>query len=539
MNDEFLYSSPSDDEFQYEREDISWKKWRCQIDGSSADFLKYGDNQISDYLFESSHLLKKRGNAETRKFHIIESPLKHPTSETGCDFTHSSGDSLLRGKFDFRDIASQPDWAPCVTEDAKDNFSFLREESSSSSAVDHCESFPKLISVWGKTSYSPPNLRARPNIRTSNTLGITKNKFSVDDIFAEETWNKDCNDTRNGSDAVGSGKCTRTPVTSESKPPKLLSSSFQDKIGPSRSWLFEEGCNSVDKSSAFSSFGRTKGTEPTSLGSKLWNEDPLGDFPVPESFIDSKSPFDRSKHGESIQCSPFSSFTTENSAFCQPFDHRNSLNSPVYSKTSFRPTTWDSSPYSATEGTPPDLSYTTGPHGGSDLDLSGQGSVSEDGENKSELQKANCERLMLEREVCNSNCGSFSEDSKVVHTLIPNTRDCKSKEVREGTSALKGSLKATHSPEHNEETSSSVKIPDKSKNHADENGHNHDAEALLPQQNGSAEKKGAESDMKKILTKRASDGVAVSSSEPVMMLKGYVLQFLCLQNVLEETSALH
>ncbi|GLT86532.1 hypothetical protein SLE2022_046670 [Rubroshorea leprosula] len=72
MDDEYQYSPPSADEFLYEREDgISWKKWQCQINGSAAGFLNYGDNQMSDCSFESPHLLKKRGNAKTTKLHII------------------------------------------------------------------------------------------------------------------------------------------------------------------------------------------------------------------------------------------------------------------------------------------------------------------------------------------------------------------------------------------------------------------------------------------------------------------------------------
>lgn len=128
----------------------------------------------------------------------------------------------------------------------------------------------------------------------------------------------------------------------------------------------------------------------------------------------------------------------------------------------FGPTAWDSSPYSAAEGTPP--------QGESDLpDLSGQGGVSED-ENKPVLQTAKCARFEPGKEVCIHNDDPFSEDSKVVKALIPKSKDSKSKEVKDGTPAQLN-LKTTISLEHTEETSSSVKIPDKSKNHADDNGY--------------------------------------------------------------------
>ncbi|GKV23007.1 hypothetical protein SLEP1_g32800 [Rubroshorea leprosula] len=284
MDDEYQYSPPSADEFLYEREDgISWKKWQCQINGSAAGFLNYGDNQMSDCSFESPHLLKKR------------------------------------------DVSNQLDWASCVKEDTKDNLSSLSEESCSSSA--------DLISVRDKKTYSPPNLRPSWNrIISDNTFDSSRNKHDIGDIvFAKETWkNDDWDDSQNGSDAFGSGICTGTPIASKSKQPKHLSSSFQNKIGPSQSWLFEEGCISADRISDFNCFGQTNGAEPTSLGSKLWNEDPLGDFPVPKSFVDSKSPSDRCKWSEPITCSPSSSFTAHKFSFCQPIDHRNSLDSPVY-----------------------------------------------------------------------------------------------------------------------------------------------------------------------------------------------------------------
>ncbi|MBA0793007.1 hypothetical protein Gohar_017444, partial [Gossypium harknessii] len=66
-----------------------------------------------------------------------------------------------------------------------------------------------------------------------------------------------------------------------------------------------------------------------SVGSQLWAKDPIGAFPVPELNLDVKSCFNTPKQSEFIHCSPFSYFTFEKFAFCQPLNYTNSFGSFV------------------------------------------------------------------------------------------------------------------------------------------------------------------------------------------------------------------
>ncbi|KAH1122398.1 hypothetical protein J1N35_005558 [Gossypium stocksii] len=127
-----------------------------------------------------------------------------------------------------------------------------------------------------------------------------------------------------------SGKYTRTPVLHKSRATKRASYCLQGEIELSQKWLLEEGCNSVDIDLGFSSSHCASQANLRSVGSRLWAEDPIGAFPVPELSLDVKSCFNTSKQSESIHCSPFSCFTSEKFAFCQSLNHTNSFDSPVF-----------------------------------------------------------------------------------------------------------------------------------------------------------------------------------------------------------------
>ncbi|XVF05861.1 hypothetical protein REPUB_Repub05bG0209600 [Reevesia pubescens] len=483
-----------DDLLDGRKDDVSWEYCPHKTDGDSGEFLEY----------------EKEAPSPKRK-----------SSVAGHDFTTLIG---VRGRhnpvqrsYDSRDLPGQLDWSFLETEDAKDNLSLLSEESCSSSAV------------RGETiNSSAPNLMPWQSRRISNSFGRTRKKYDVDSTFAQETHCKD-------RDNLGqrSRKCMRTPVLPTSKATEPISSCFQGKIAPSNTWLLEEGCNPIDIDLGFSSSQFTSEANLPSLESKLWTHDCLGAFPVSELNFDIKSCFDRPKHGESIR---YSSFTSEKVAFCQPFNQTNSYDSPVFSNVGSGSVKRDLSPDSRIEGVPLDSSNTAGPHTERGFpDLSVQGSVSGEDKRKLKFRLANCEQFELEKETSPGNDLLFSEDPSAmdVDGSNPKNKDVECKEAKDGTLKEKESLKTTYSPEHGEETSSSVKIHDKLERSTNEKGYNCNEEIPAPCRSGTEDPNAGTEEAKLEEGKaiRRRENIGEKSSKQVMMLESHVIQLLCVEKV--------
>ncbi|KAA3468115.1 putative protein isoform X2 [Gossypium australe] len=280
----------------------------------------------------------------------------------------------IQTNYDVRDLLAQPGWPFFETEDAKDSLSLLSfssEESCSSSAV------------RGETiDSSPPNLMPRQSRRICSTFGRTRMKYDLDNDFAKETR---CEDRDNLGQPSGK---YMTPVPHKSKATKCASYCLQAGIGLSQKWLLEEGCNAVDIELGFSSSHCTSQANLPSVGSQLWAEYPIGAFPVSELNLDVKSCFNTPKHSESIHCLPFSCFTSEKIAFCQPLNHTNSYGSPVFSNIGSGSIKHVLSLDSRRQGVPLDL-FDAGQHREIGfLDLSVRGPVNGDDKRKSKSPPA-------------------------------------------------------------------------------------------------------------------------------------------------------
>lgn len=282
--------------------------------------------------------------------------------------------------------------------------------------------------------------------------------YGMDDVFTEE---KHCKGTEYLEQ--GSGKYTRMAVHSKLKATRPATSSFQGARGPSQTQLLEKGCNSVDIDLGFSSSHCTSEANLASVGSKLWAEDPIGAFSVPDLKLDVKSCFNRPKHGKPIQYPPAGCLTSENFAFCQPFNRTNSCDSPVFSNVGPGSAKPDLSSDFRMQGVPLNSSNTGGPHGQTGFPgLLIQGSINGDCKRKSKFPTGNCEQFNLVTEKCIRNDSLFSEDPMTTDGSDPNDKDLEC-ETKDESVETKESRKTTYSTEHSVETSSSVKIHDNSK----------------------------------------------------------------------------
>ncbi|KAK8338927.1 hypothetical protein V6Z12_A08G000600 [Gossypium hirsutum] len=366
---------------------------------------------------------------------------KHLSSKVGHDLTtliwESGRYNPIQTDYDIRDFPAQPGWPFIETEDSKDSMSLLSEESCSSSAV------------RGETiDSSPPNLMPRQSRRICSTFARTRMKYDLDNDFGKETR---CEDRDNLGQP--SGKYMRTPVPHKSKATKRASYCLQAGIELSQKWLLEEGCNAVDIDLGFSSSHCTSQANLPSVGSQLWAEDPIGAFPVPELNLDVKSCFNAPKHSESIHCLPFSCFTSEKFAFCQPLNQTNSFDSPVFSNIRAGSIKHVLSPDSGRQGVPLDLFDADQHREIGFLDLSVRGRVNGDDKRKSKSPPANCEQLEFEMENCFGNDLFLSKEPIVMGGSNPNNKEDEFKEAKDETLETKGSLGVKTSP--------SVKIHEK------------------------------------------------------------------------------
>ncbi|KAB1670633.1 hypothetical protein ES319_1Z151300v1 [Gossypium barbadense] len=419
-----------DDGFPHEREDdISWKYWPHKIDGNSGDFLDYENGEIPDNAFEGHYMLRKRYNP-------------------------------IQTNYDVTDLPAQPGWPFFGTEDVKDSLSLLSNH------------LKYLIAVRGETiDSSHPNLMPRQSRRICITFGRTRMKYDLDNNFAKETR---CEDRDNLGQP--SGKYMRTPVPLKSTATKRASYYLQGGIELSQKWLLEERCNGVDIDLGFSSFHCTSQANLPSVGSQLWAEDPIGAFPVPELNLNVKSSFNTPKHSESIHCLPFSCFTSEKFAFCQPLNQTNAFDSSVFSNIGAGSIKHALSPDSGRQGVPLDL-FDAGQHREIGfLDLSVRGRVNGDDKRKPKSPPANCKQLEFEMENCFGNDLLFSKEPIVMGGSNPNNKEDEFNEAKDGTLETKGSLGV--------ETSPSVKIHEK----GESKGYECDVEIPLPCQSGTEQK---------------------------------------------------
>ncbi|XP_024438798.2 uncharacterized protein LOC18104691 isoform X3 [Populus trichocarpa] len=486
--------------------DISWNSWPYSMDGNSAEFLKYGNDRLPDDAFEGCHLLKKRDSIIAKEaFNVLDSPsLKHRTPETGFDFMISERAARkpsLRTNFGFGDTTIQPDWSCFITEDARDNQSLLSEESSSSTA----EAVRDKV-----TDISPSNSRARRSQRHQNASGFPENNCRTKSIFLKGRQFKNREEIQKGNNVFGSGKSTQTPMLSESS---NLDCPFQEKIGSRRSWMFKEGYGSADMNMGFSSPCQTSETKHPLSGSKPWTEDTFDAF-VLEPQIDAKFSFDTSKHGGSVKHSPSDSFISEKSAFCQKSSSMHAHDSPMFSKVEFGATRADFTrdpPDFEFKGNPPDFSSEDAASHGEKLvlELSAKESVSKEKKNRSKFQQTNYEKV----ETWNGHVGNNMKPMDALESVDngPDRKDAKDEPL---------------------ETSSSVKIPNKSESSVDKKEYHHDAEVSPPCPKGNKEAENEGPEDRKI----SRDGNRLDSSPPVMMLKSYVLQLLCVQKAPREAS---
>ncbi|XP_052874115.1 uncharacterized protein LOC108481914 isoform X1 [Gossypium arboreum] len=392
---------------------------------------------------------------------------KHLSSKVGHDLTtliwESGRYNPIQTDYDIRDFPAQPGWPFIETEDSKDSMSLLSfssEESCSSSAV------------RGETiDSSPPNLMPRQSRRICSTFGRTRMKYDLDNDFGKETR---CEDRDNLGQP--SGKYMRTPVPHKSKATKRASYCLQAGIELSQKWLLEEGCNAVDIDLGFSSSHCTSQANLPSVGSQLWAEDPIGAFPVPELNLDVKSCFNAPKHSESIHCLPFSCFTSEKFAFCQPLNQTNSFDSPVFSNIRAGSIKHVLSPDSGRQGVPLDLFDADQHREIGFLDLSVRGRVNGDDKRKSRSPPTNCEQLEFEMENCFGNDLFLSKEPIVMGGSNPNNKEDEFKEAKDETLETKGSLGVKTSP--------SVKIHEK----GESKGYECDVEIPLPCQSGTEQK---------------------------------------------------
>ncbi|XP_059646664.1 uncharacterized protein LOC132293271 isoform X7 [Cornus florida] len=450
---------------------------------------------------------------------------KHQMSENDFDFIIPDGTwySTVGKNCDGRDVTNKLAWS-CLMEDARDNMSMLSEESCSSSAV------------RGKASENPPsNSMTRQNsIRHGSDLRSPTNKCGEKNTYYKEAYRNNMDSPQQGEDINGPQKFRQ--ISNSSRPAHYSHTNFQKEFGPHDSWLYEEGYNSVDIKSGLSSFCQTSDTKKrASSGCKLSSEDLFGAFPVPELHFNAQSPFGSSKHNISAECSPCGSFFSEKHAFCQPFSPVNSNETPIFSNIGSRLSKPNLSPASNIEGGCQDSFHVSASHTEREFsNIPVQESVRKDWENKSEIQPTECRKFEQQKDICTGSNGLSSENRKQMDDVDFEENSSGCGEATDRTPEMTESIKATCCPVDAEETSSSVKIPDKCEANIDKKINRNVARTSLPCQNGCRE---IENSGPKGKVDGKGQNNSVDPSYPVMMLESYVLQLLCVQKVLKDASA--
>ncbi|XP_031260168.1 uncharacterized protein LOC116118305 isoform X2 [Pistacia vera] len=512
-----VQSSVLEEDFLCEKKhDVSGKIGHYQTE--RIDFMKYGNNEMSNYVFEKPHSQKNRDSVEAAgTYNILDSPFqKHQISGNNDDFITSkrTGYPAVGRNFDFKKVITQPGWS--YSEDAKDNLSLLSEESCSSSAV-----------RGEATDRSPPNSTAREcRRRHKNAVDSHVDIYGSRNIYAKQSQAKNIFDVQKESSIRGSGKCTRMPMPTTSKLKYFhhSNSCFHDKSGQLGSWLFEHDTISGVTTS------QTSDTKVPASRSKPEMGDPFGGFRVHESYIDAKSSLGESRCGESVKCSPFESSISEKFTCRKPFSYMNHQDSSNCSKVELRPT----KPNLSLDSLSRDMPQASFPVASSDgeilfLNLLAQENVSKYEETKSKPRPANHDKFESGKQSCSWNNYILSENKTAMDALNSKDKILECSEAEDGTLELKESPETANSLEHAEETSSSVKIPDKvedSINHEYKNS----MEIHLPCQNENKDLDGSGPEESK------RQGIGANSSSSVVMLESYVLQILCMQEVEKDVS---
>lgn len=234
---------------------------------------------------------------------------------------------------------------------------------------------------------------------------------------------------------------------------------FRKKLGPEDSFSCKEGYISAKMDSGFSSFCQTSGSEKcASAHPKIWTKDPFGAYPLPGAHVNVKSSFERSKHDVLPKLSPSGKFSSVKLAFCEPYGHDNSYDTPIFSTIGSRRCKRSLFTDSKVEGRPQDLFPVEGSQGDAEfLHVPVEVSVAKDGENRSEKQRSGCAIVELQNDICMGSNDLSSENGQSLEASESkdNCSDCK--EAWDLIPEMENQ-KADCSPEHAEEISSFVKI---------------------------------------------------------------------------------
>ncbi|KAL6978991.1 hypothetical protein U1Q18_020656 [Sarracenia purpurea var. burkii] len=391
------------------------------------------------------------------------------------------------------------------------------------------------------TRRSSSSSMARQNIRRfGSDIKSPVNKCSVENVYAEEIY--DIQEKKNEP-----GKFTKIRNPSSSNPLHFTNTICPKKRGSEDSFWFEEEYISAHRDSGFNSFCRTSGGKKhASAGRKLFTENPFGECPLPEPHTTGKSSFERSKRNVPHKFFPSGNFSSEKHTFCQPYSrHVHSHEPPIVS--TIEP--GRRKPYSymdsKVEGRPRDLFPFEGSQGYAEIfHVSVDGNVAKDG---SESQQTECIEVKLQKDICigSNNLSSENEQPSETSDSKNNCSECK--EATKFTPEMENQ-KSSGSPEHAEEMSSSVKIPDKFDDSTEEEKYHIDS---LPRQNKTIGSPGMKPEIlfedleiddsapkEKKLESRGGN-TSLDPSCQVTMLESYVLQLLCVQKVLKEASGHH
>lgn len=318
---------------------------------------------------------------------------------------------------------------------------------------------------------SPSNSVAQQNIRRhGNDICSPANKCCREKYAKVRPYEKS-DDLFEGKKINGPQKFAKICNPSNPNQAHFSNALFHKKLGPEDSFSCEEGYISAKMDSGFSSFRQTSGSEKcASAHPKIWTKDPFGAYPLPGAHVNVKSSFERSKHDVLPKLSPSGKFSSEKLAFCEPYGHDNSYDTPIFStigsrrckrslftdsKVEGRSLFTDSK----VEGRPQDLIPVEGSQGDAEfLHVPVEVSVAKDGENRSEKQQSGCAKVELQNDICmgSNDLSSENEQSLEASESKDNCSDCK--EAWDLIPEMENIQKADGSPEHAEEISSFVKI---------------------------------------------------------------------------------
>ncbi|GFY99374.1 hypothetical protein Acr_13g0007750 [Actinidia rufa] len=499
---ECIKPSAEHSNFLDENCDITWKNRPLNLDGNSAYHWNVGNHELSDFDIEG-HYMKKIRVAEkaTGRFNISEPPALY------------SKQRRSEGDHDFR--TPYGTWYPTLERNCD-----FRDCNKPSSMV--------LLLRGKATKRSPSNSAARQNTRRhGGDIRNPVNRSSVENVYAKYRNYAQSDDRHERKRINGPGNFTKTWNPSSSNPNHFSNHIVPKNLGPEDSFLFEKGYISADRDLGFGSFCQTPGTKRRApADAKLWIEDPFGSYLLPEVHSNVKSSFQRPKHDFLHEFSPPVSFSSEKLAFCRPHSQTNSYATPIFSTVGCGRCKPNLFVDSKVEDKLRDLFPAVGSQGDAEkTDALGSNDLSsENGE-------------PLEESDSKDNCSDF-------------------KEAKDLTPELENE-KATGSPEHAEETSSSVKIPEKFEHGTDEKECHNDAQVSLRQKNentgfesflislmedASLTDLGIEIDDSGPKERKLDNKVQTNSLDPSydgMMLESFVLQLLCVQKVLKEPSGNH